>query len=268
MAGVAEPSRLRFFWHCINPNIKKWIFPGYAVVSLLTWLRDELFYQEYGALHLRNVLPNWPLSLWVTILLAILIIAIGEGLYQQSHSRSETKSIYDAGGNVYQRLPTRSRLNSIGVPCAIVFAIVLLWVAYPAWWTKAEPNHAPTVEQSKDRPHIAMTPSLEMIGNQATVMVMFHNRGKEDVDKLTLKIILNDGEKFNESLREVPILRADINRKMFVMILQDLYVAVIAGKESLKVRSSAAYSLHGAEYAESCTTKWNASMRLFDYLDC
>ena len=123
-------------------------------------------------------------------------------------------------------------------------------------------------DQLNARPHIAMTPSLQMIENQSTVMVMFHNRGKEDVDKLTLKILLNDGKIFNESLREFPILRAGINRKLFVMIPQDLYDAVIAGRNNLKVRSSATYSLRGAQYTESCASTWNASMRLFDYIDC
>lgn len=52
------------------------------------------------------------------------------------------------------------------------------------------------------------------------------------------------------------------------MIPQDLYVALIAGKENLKVKSSVAYSLHGTQYTESCTAIWNASMRLFDYVDC
>jgi hypothetical protein len=124
------------------------------------------------------------------------------------------------------------------------------------------------VEQFNAKPHIAMTPDLKLIEGQATVMVMFHNRGKEDVDKLTFKILLNDGEKFNENLREVPILRADINRKLFVMIPQDLYNALIAGKEPLKVTASVAYSLHGTSYIESCVMKWNALMRTFDYIDC
>ena len=133
-------------------------------------------------------------------------------------------------------------------------------IAYPFFTNKHEQLNA--------KPHIAMTPDLKLIEGQATVMVMFHNRGKEDVDKLTLKILLNDGEKFNENLREVPILRADINRKLFVMIPQDLYNALIAGKEPLKVTASVAYSLHGAPYIESCVLKWNALMRTFDYIDC
>lgn len=111
---------------------------------------------------------------------------------------------------------TRGIVILIGIGGILTLALsygVNAYLYLPVNQQTTPPPEVPTATRAlpNAKPHIAMTPGLEMIGNQATVMVMFHNRGKEDVDTLTLKILLNDGKKFNESLREVPILRADIN---------------------------------------------------------
>jgi hypothetical protein len=134
MSGGAGSSRVRFFWDCINPNLK-YLSYGFSVLAALTWCRDELLPKEYREIHLLDILPNWPLYLWVTVFGLILVFAFGEGLYQQSlvqathHGR---KPVLDAKGREYYQPPKRNSLNAIGVPSLMIIGLALLWFVYPA----------------------------------------------------------------------------------------------------------------------------------------
>lgn len=97
-----------------------------------------------------------------------------------------------------QKLACGIRNSLIGFACvSCLIGIVLIGYAIPP--------HKP--EQSNAKPHILMTPFLGIEGSETVVRVIFDNRGQEDVEGVTLRILLNDGQKFNESTREVPILR-------------------------------------------------------------
>ena len=238
MASVAQ-SRAQFFWKCINPIIK--IAVGvFGFLSALTWFRDELLPKEYGQ-HLLDFLPHWPLYLWVAMRLAIVATAIGEGRYQQfrmQYAQETSKALINAAGEEFRQLPKRSQLNAIGVPVGIAIVFLFLWRFPPSWHAKMESTPGDRQAQSSAMPHIAMTPSLQMEGSNPTVMVMFHNRGREDVENPTLTIILDiDGKELGEGKRDLPILRSDINRKLFVIFpQQQIYDDVMDGKKNLKVK--------------------------------
>jgi hypothetical protein len=153
----------------------------------------------------------------------------------------------------------------IFVPIGAIIGIMIVMVLYfvgPKILTNKSGQASP-------KPHIAMTPEIGMEGNEAVVAVIFHNRWREDVDKPSFKVSIDiDGKDNPGERRDVSILRADLARKIFVELSQSIYHLLIAGKLPLKVMASVTYSFHGMPYTESCVTKYNASIRRFDYVDC
>lgn len=124
-------------------------------------------------------------------------------------------------------------------------------------------------EQLSAKPHVAMIPSIGMLNGKPTVSVKFHNRGKVDVDNVTFKITLTiNGDDLPESINNASILRHDTNRPIFVMLTQQTYDAIIAGKNALRVTSSVVYSFNGASFTESCLTRFDAPSIFFDHIDC
>lgn len=196
------------------------------------------------------IIPQWMLPLLLS--LSILLILVWPV------SAAMTRLVID---------PKKRLVADIRVWCFLGLVTILGVYRLPLVTTTGDISQK--LEKSNAKPHIAMTPGLQMEGSQATVVVMFHNRGRDDLDKLTFKIILTvDGEKLPELIKELPILRADTNRQFFVMITQQMYDAMMAGKMTLKVLASVAYTFHGTPFTESCVTQLNASMHLFDYIDC
>lgn len=126
-----------------------------------------------------------------------------------------------------------------------------------------------TSANSITKPHIAMVPRIEMIETQSSIGVMFHNSGREDVDKLTLSISYSvNGHEQPEEKKELPILRSGTNRVFSILIRQQAYDAVISGTMSLKLSASVSYSFRGKAYTESCVTTWSSLAHRFDYTGC
>ena len=162
----------------------------------------------------------------------------------------------------------------IGVGCVLTLALsygINAYLHLPVNLQATKPSEVPTATPSlpPTKPHIRMISSIGMLESTPAVAVVFHNRAPDDLDKLTLKIILHiDGKQFYSEPREVPVLRFDTKRQLTVMITHEIYDAVMAGKLDLKVLASAAYSFHGAPFTESCVSRLNARVHLFDYIGC
>lgn len=122
-------ERAKFYWSCISP-LSTWILVGYAALGFITWVRDEFLPEPWKAIHVIDLLPAWPLEIWLAIGALFVAISLAEGalshhrLAQEASSRS--KPLIDASGNPYKS-PTKRGLSKFAVP---VVLLIILAMAY------------------------------------------------------------------------------------------------------------------------------------------
>ncbi|MDR4479775.1 MAG: hypothetical protein R3B37_08550 [Nitrospira sp.] len=131
MAEKTAFSRWRFLWDCVNPYLRRLLL-GYTVLGAITWVRDELLPIHFRDHHLLDFLPNWPWHLWITLLMLILVVLLGEALYQRHCllEATQKKSIYEASGQEYRPVPKRGFTTSIVIPLALVLVVAFVWLTY------------------------------------------------------------------------------------------------------------------------------------------
>lgn len=82
--------RTKFYWTCISP-VLKWVSLGYSLLAAITWVRDELLPGQWRTFRVIDLLPSWPLYLWLAIGIIILAIALGEGVFRHHRLAEEAE---------------------------------------------------------------------------------------------------------------------------------------------------------------------------------
>jgi hypothetical protein len=139
-------QRGKFYWDCINP-IGRWLLRVYAVLGAISWIRDEFLLESWKTYHGIDLLPVWPLYLWIAIGIFILIIAMVEIVFRKlrliEEARSPSKIVVDSLGNPYER-PTKRGASIFVAPVCIV---ALLAGTYLFWPWLEPPAFRENVEQ-------------------------------------------------------------------------------------------------------------------------
>jgi hypothetical protein len=150
--GPTIPERIKFFWACVNP-LNRWIAGAYAMLGLVTWCRDELLPAPWKKYHVLDLVPDWPLYLWIAIGLGICILSIGEGLFREvrliEEAKTRSKPIFDLNGNPYQGARKERGLIGYASPVIILIGIGIAWMIFRPSAYKSEAVMAPQLEDIK-----------------------------------------------------------------------------------------------------------------------
>lgn len=135
--------RTKFYWTCISP-VLKWVSLGYGLLAAITWVRDELLPGQWRTFRVIDLLPSWPLYLWLAIGIIILAIALGEGVFRHHRLAEEAekkhKPLFDSYGNPLEPLPARGKVSSLFIPSIILLTIMVVWATYSTPRTATTPE--------------------------------------------------------------------------------------------------------------------------------
>ncbi len=130
--AISSTQRAKFYWNCLSPYSTRLVL-GYGVLAALTWVRDELLPETWKRYHVIDMLPAWPLYLWVAIATLLIAVALAEGALRQHHIAEEatahSKPLINLRGIAYESVKKQGASRFI----APVLIVVIIAAAYFYW---------------------------------------------------------------------------------------------------------------------------------------